>query len=155
MDEIELKAHGKINLSLDVLSRREDGYHNVKMIMQSVALHDTVFLKKEKERGIRLSCNLSSLPTDEGNLMVRAAKLMQEEFSIPDGIGMRLHKRLPVAAGMAGGSSDAAAVFLGLNQLFHLGLSVPELERRAVKLGADIPFCLHRGCFLSEGIGEK
>ena len=155
MDEIELKAHGKINLSLDVLSRREDGYHNVKMIMQSVALHDTVFLKKEKERGIRLSCNLSSLPTDEGNLMVRAAKLMQEEFSIPDGIGMRLHKRLPVAAGMAGGSSDAAAVFLGLNQLFHLGLSVSELERRAVKLGADIPFCLHRGCFLSEGIGEK
>ena len=81
MDEIELKAHGKINLSLDVLSRREDGYHNVKMIMQSVALHDTVFLKKEKERGIRLSCNLSSRPTDEGNLMVRAAKLMQEEFS--------------------------------------------------------------------------
>ena len=117
MDEIELKAHGKINLSLDVLSRREDGYHNVKMIMQSVALHDTVFLKKEEERGIRLSCNLASLPTDEGNLMVRAAKLMQEEFSIPDGIGMRLHKRLPVAAGMAGGSSDAAAVFLGLNQL--------------------------------------
>lgn len=155
MEEIELKAYGKINLSLDVLNRRDDGYHNVKMIMQSVALHDTVLIKKEEKRGIRLSCNIPSLPTDENNLMFRAAKLMLEEFSIPYGVKMQLHKRLPIAAGMAGGSSDAAAVFLGLNQLFHLGLSLADLEKRAVTLGADIPFCLHRGCFLSEGIGEK
>ena len=155
MDEIELKAHGKINLSLDVLGRRDDGYHEVKMIMHTVALHDGIFIKKERERGIRMECNLPSLPTNEENLMVRAAKAIMDEFSIEEGLSLRLMKRLPVAAGMAGGSADAAAVFHGINQLFHLNLSTEELEKRAVKLGADIPFCLHKGCYLSEGIGEK
>ena len=155
MDEIELRAHGKINLSLDVLGRRNDGYHEVKMIMHTVALHDGIFIKKERERGIRMECNLPSLPTNEENLMVRAAKAIMDEFSIEEGLSLRLMKRLPVAAGMAGGSADAAAVFHGINQLFHLNLSTEELEKRAVKLGADIPFCLHRGCYLSEGIGEK
>ena len=151
MDEIELRAHGKINLSLDVLGRRNDGYHEVKMIMHTVALHDGIFIKKERERGIRMECNLPSLPTNEENLMVKAAKAIMDEFSIEEGLSLRLMKRLPVAAGMAGGSADAAAVF----QLFHLNLSTEELEKRAVKLGADIPFCLHKGCYLSEGIGEK
>lgn len=155
MDEIELRAHGKINLSLDVLGRRNDGYHEVKMIMHTIALHDGIFIKKERERGIRMECNLPSLPTNEENLMVRAAKAIMEEFSIEEGLSLRLMKRLPVAAGMAGGSADAAAVFHGINQLFHLNLSTEELEKRAVKLGADIPFCLHKGCYLSEGIGEK
>ncbi len=155
MDEIELRAHGKINLSLDVLGRRNDGYHEVKMIMHTVALHDGIFIKKERERGIRMECNLPSLPTNEENLMVRAAKAIMDEFSIEEGLSLRLMKRLPVAAGMAGGSADAAAVFHGINQLFHLNLSTEELEKRAVKLGADIPFCLHKGCYLSEGIGEK
>ena len=155
MDEIELRAHGKINLSLDVLGRRNDGYHEVKMIMHTVALHDGIFIKKERERGIRMECNLPSLPTNEENLMVRAAKAIMDEFSIAEGLSLRLMKRLPVAAGMAGGSADAAAVFHGINQLFHLNLSTEELEKRAVKLGADIPFCLHKGCYLSEGIGEK
>lgn len=155
MDEIELRAHGKINLSLDVLGRRNDGYHEVKMIMHTVALHDGIFIKKERERGIRMECNLPSLPTNEENLMVRAAKAIIDEFSIEEGLSLRLMKRLPVAAGMAGGSADAAAVFHGINQLFHLNLSTEELEKRAVKLGADIPFCLHKGCYLSEGIGEK
>lgn len=155
MDEIELRAHGKINLSLDVLGRRNDGYHEVKMIMHTVTLHDGIFIKKEREKGIRMECNLSSLPTNEENLMVRAAKAIMDEFSIEEGLSLRLMKRLPVAAGMAGGSADAAAVFHGLNQLFHLNLSTEELEKRAVKLGADIPFCLHKGCYLSEGIGEK
>ena len=155
MDEIELRAHGKINLSLDVLGRRNDGYHEVKMIMHTVALHDGIFIKKERERGIRMECNLPSLPTNEENLMVRAAKAIMDEFSIEEGLSLRLMKRLPVAAGMAGGSADAAAVFHGINQLFHLNLSTEELEKRAVKLGADIPFCLHKGCSLSEGIGEK
>ena len=155
MDEIELRAHGKINLSLDVLGRRNDGYHEVKMIMHTVALHDGIFIKKERERGIRMECNLPSLPTNEENLMVRAAKAIMDEFSIEEGLSLRLMKRLPVAAGMAGGSADAAAVFHGLNQLFHLNLSTEELEKRAVKLGADIPFCLHKGCYISEGIGEK
>lgn len=155
MDEIELRAHGKINLSLDVLGRRNDGYHEVKMIMHTVALHDGIFIKKERERGIRMECNLPSLPTNEENLMVRAAKAIMDEFYIEEGLSLRLMKRLPVAAGMAGGSADAAAVFHGINQLFHLNLSTEELEKRAVKLGADIPFCLHKGCYLSEGIGEK
>ena len=155
MDEIELRAHGKINLSLDVLGRRNDGYHEVKMIMHTIALHDGIFIKKEREKGIRMECNLSCLPTNEENLMVRAAKAIMDEFSIEEGLSLRLMKRLPVAAGMAGGSADAAAVFHGINQLFHLNLSTEELEKRAVKLGADIPFCLHKGCYLSEGIGEK
>ena len=155
MDEIELKAHGKINLSLDVLGRRDDGYHEVKMIMHTVGLYDSIYIRRERKRGIRMECNLPSLPTNEENLMVKAARSILDEFSIEEGLGLRLMKRLPVAAGMAGGSADAAAVFHGMNQLFHLNLSTEELEKRAVKLGADIPFCLHKGCYLSEGIGEK
>lgn len=155
MDEIELKAHGKINLSLDVLGRRDDGYHEVKMIMHTVGLYDSIYIRRERKRGIRMECNLPSLPTNEENLMVRAAKAIMDEFSIEEGLSLRLMKRLPVAAGMAGGSADAAAVFHGMNQLFHLNLSTEELEKRAVKFGADIPFCLHKGCYLSEGIGEK
>ena len=155
MDEIELKAHGKINLSLDVLGRRDDGYHEVKMIMHTVGLYDSIYIRREREKGIRVECNLSSLPTNEENLMVKAARSILDEFSIEEGLSLRLTKRLPVAAGMAGGSADAAAVFHGINQLFHLNLSTEELEKRAVKFGADIPFCLHKGCYLSEGIGEK
>lgn len=155
MDEIELRAHGKINLSLDVLGRRDDGYHAVKMIMHTVGLYDSIYIRREREKGIRMECNLSSLPTNEENLMVKAAKAIMDEFSIEEGLSLRLMKRLPVAAGMAGGSADAAAVFHGMNQLFHLNLSTEELEKRAVKFGADIPFCLHKGCYLSEGIGEK
>ena len=155
MEEMELKAHGKINLSLDVLGRRDDGYHEVKMIMHTVGLYDSIYIRREREKGIRMKCNLSSLPTNEENLMVRAAKAIMDEFSIEEGLSLRLMKRLPVAAGMAGGSADAAAVFHGMNQLFHLNLSTEELEKRAVKFGADIPFCLHKGCYLSEGIGEK
>ena len=155
MDEIELKAHGKINLSLDVLGRRDDGYHEVKMIMHTVGLYDSIYIRREREKGIRMECNLSSLPTNEENLMVKAARSILDEFSIEEGLSLRLTKRLPVAAGMAGGSADAAAVFHGMNQLFHLNLSTEELEKRAVKFGADIPFCLHKGCYLSEGIGEK
>lgn len=155
MDEIELKAHGKINLSLDVLGRRDDGYHAVKMIMHTVGLYDSIYIRREREKGIRMECNLSSLPTNEENLMVKAARSILDEFSIEEGLSLRLIKRLPVAAGMAGGSADAAAVFHGMNQLFHLNLSTEELEKRAVKFGADIPFCLHKGCYLSEGIGEK
>ena len=120
MDEIELRAHGKINLSLAVLGRRNDGYHEVKMIMHTVALHDGIFIKKEREREIRMECNLPSLPTNEENLMVRAAKAIMDEFSIEEGLSLRLMKRLPVAAGMAGGSADAAAVFHGIISSFIL-----------------------------------
>lgn len=155
MEEIELQAHGKINLALDVLGKRSNGYHDVRMIMQSVGLSDTVLLRREKQEGIRLRCTDPSLPTDRRNLMVKAAELLFREFSLEGGLYMELHKRLPVSAGMAGGSTDAAAVLTGLNLLFSLSLKEKELEKRAVQLGADVPFCLHRGTYLAEGIGEK
>lgn len=155
MEEIELQAHGKINLALDVLGKRSNGYHDVRMIMQSVGLSDTVLLRREKQEGIRLRCTDASLPTDRRNLMVKAAELLFREFSLEGGLYMELHKRLPVSAGMAGGSTDAAAVLTGLNLLFSLSLKEKELEKRAVQLGADVPFCLHRGTYLAEGIGEK
>ena len=154
MTEHQIQAHGKINLSLDVRSKRPDGYHEVSMVMHTVQLHDDISLSLEKTPGIRLSTNLPFLPTGEENLMVKAAKLLQEEFSIKEGLSFHLEKRIPVAGGMAGGSTDAAAVLLLMNQVFSLGLSIEELEKRGVKLGADVPFCLHKGCYLSEGIGE-
>ena len=128
MEEQQIQAYGKINLSLDVKRKRPDGYHDVCMVMQTVKLHDRIFLKRENTPGIRLSSNLDFLPTGEDNLMVKAAKLLAEEFSIKDGLSFRLEKRIPVSGGMAGGSTDAAAVLLLMNQVFSLGLSIEELE---------------------------
>ena len=155
LNEMKLQAYGKINLSLDVLRKRPDGYHDVRMVMQTVKLHDNIDLYREDEPGIRLTTNLSFLPVDENNLMVKAAKLLMDEFHIESGLRMFLKKVIPVAAGMAGGSSDAAAVLFGVNRMFDLGLTRDQLMERGVKLGADIPFCLLRGTALSEGIGEK
>lgn len=153
--QLSFNAYGKINLALDVLRRREDGYHEVRMIMQTVKLHDTVILKRRKESGIRLQTNLSYLPIGRNNLAYKAAALLMEEFQIGEGADISLEKRIPVAAGMAGGSSDCAAVLHGINQLFELGLSLEELQKRGVKLGADVPYCLMGGTALAEGIGEK
>ena len=108
-----------------------------------------------EEPGIRLSANLSFLPTNENNLVCRAAAMLMDEFHIRKGLDIRLKKTIPVAAGMAGGSSDAAAAFVGVNRMFRLGLSTEELMRRAVKVGADVPYCILRGTALAEGIGEK
>ncbi len=155
MNQIKLQAYGKINLSLDVLRQRPDGYHDVRMIMQTVKLHDNIDIERTAEPGIQLKTNLSFLPVNEKNLMWRAAKLLSDEFQLRQGVRMTLKKVIPVAAGMAGGSSDAAAVLYGMNRLFQLGLSLPELQKRGVQLGADIPFCLMRGTALSEGIGEQ
>lgn len=154
MDEITVKALAKINLGLDVLRRREDGYHEVKMIMQTIHLYDQLFLEKT-ESDISLETNLKFLPTDPGNLAYRAAALLKEEFHLKEGVHIRLQKRIPVAAGMAGGSTDAAGVLYGMNQMFELGLSRKELMERGVQLGADVPYCLMRGTALAEGIGEK
>ncbi|MGN0343217.1 MAG: 4-(cytidine 5'-diphospho)-2-C-methyl-D-erythritol kinase [Roseburia sp.] len=154
MDEITVKALAKINLGLDVLRRREDGYHEVKMIMQTIHLYDQLFLEKT-ESDISLETNLKFLPTDPGNLAYRAAALLKEEFHLKEGVHIRLQKRIPVAAGMAGGSTDAAGVLYGMNQMFELGLSRKDLMERGVKLGADVPYCLMRGTALAEGIGEK
>ena len=151
---LELKAYGKINLGLDVVRRREDGYHEVRMIMQTVRVYDAIELTRTEEEGIRLSTNLYYLPDNENNLGYRAAKLLMDEFGIRDGVEIKMKKFIPVAAGMAGGSSDAAAVLFGVNKMFGLGLSKQELMERGVRLGADVPYCIMRGTALSEGIGE-
>ena len=151
---LSLKAYGKINLGLDVLRRREDGYHDVRMIMQTVGIFDRVDLIWKEEPGIQVETNLYYLPTNENNLVYKAAKLLMDEFQVQDGLLIRLRKFIPVAAGMAGGSSDAAAVLFGVNKMFRLGLTTEELMQRGVKIGADVPYCILRGTALSEGIGE-
>ena len=155
MREIKLKARAKINLGLDVVRKREDGYHEVRMIMQMINLYDKITLRQRTEPGIIVSTNLSYLPVNEDNLVYRAAKLLMDEFQVSGGLEIVLQKYIPVAAGMAGGSSDAAAVMVGVNRMFHLGLSKKQLMERGVKIGADVPFCIMRGTALAEGIGEK
>lgn len=155
MLEMRMKALAKINLGLDVLRRREDGYHEVRMIMQTLRMYDKITIKKTKEPGIRLKSNLFFVPEDEGNLAYRAAKLLMDEFQVQEGVFIDLQKFIPVAAGMAGGSSDAAAVLYGINRMFHLNLSKKQLMERGVQIGADVPYCILRGTVLAEGIGEK
>lgn len=154
MDSMWINAPAKINLGLDVIRRREDGYHEVKMIMQSIRLFDRLTLTKSKTPGIRLSTNLNFLPVNEDNLVYKSAKLLMDEFGITDGLDIRLDKRIPVAAGMAGGSTDAASCMIAINRLFNLQLSTKKLMDRGVTLGADIPYCITKGTALSEGIGE-
>lgn len=155
MSEMKLKALAKINLGLDVTGCREDGYHEVKMIMQTIYLYDRIFLKPTKRPEIEIKTNLPYLPANENNLAYKAAKILLDEFDIKSGIKIEIQKYIPVAAGMAGGSTDAAAVLFGMNRLFKLGLSRAALMERGVKLGADVPYCIMRGTALAEGIGEK
>lgn len=153
-NDISLKALAKINLGLDVVRRREDGYHEVRMIMQTIQLYDRLDIKRTQEPGIQIQTNLSFLPVNENNLIYKAAKLLMDEFSITDGVSVKLDKRIPVAAGMAGGSTDAAAMLIGVNRLFSLGLTKRQLMERGVQIGADVPYCIMRGAALAEGIGE-
>lgn len=155
MKEISVKALAKINLGLDVVRRREDGYHEVRMVMQTIHLFDRLQIARNHSGDITMSTNLAFLPTNENNLVYKAAKLLKDEFQIKDGIDVKLHKHIPVAAGMAGGSTDAAAVLYGMNRIYDLGLSREELMQRGVKLGADVPYCVMRGTALAEGIGEE
>ena len=154
MNEISIKAYAKINLGLDVIRKREDGYHELKMIMQTINLYDTLTLTATEEPGIQLHINLSSLPCNENNLVVKAAKLMMDTYHITQGVKIELLKHIPIAAGMAGGSADAAATLKAMNELFQLGASREDLMRLGVTLGADIPYCIMEGTALSEGIGE-
>lgn len=154
MNTIMLKAYAKINLGLDVIGKREDGYHEVRMIMQTIRLYDKLCMKKMNKEDIVIKTNLAYLPTNENNLVYKAIQLLRDEFQIKQGLYVELEKHIPVAAGLAGGSSDAAAALVGMNKLFHLQLSKKELMERSVKLGADIPYCILGGTALSEGIGE-
>lgn len=155
MDKLELKALGKVNLGLDILGRKENGYHEVRMVMQTVYLYDRVILERSITPGITVETNLKFLPVNENNIAYRAADLMRKEFGINEGIKIILDKHIPVAAGMAGGSANAAAVLFGMNRMYGLGLSEEELKKRGVGLGADVPYCIMRGTVLAEGIGEK
>ena len=152
---MRLRALAKINLGLDVIRKREDGYHEVRMIMQTINMYDQLEIDIKEEPGISITTNLPFIPTNENNLVYKAAKLLMDEFHIEKGITVELQKFIPVAAGMAGGSSDAAATMIGMNRLFGLGLTVRQLMERSVSIGADVPYCLLRGTALAEGIGEK
>ena len=155
MNEIRLKAFAKINLGLDVLGKREDGYHELKMVMQTVNLYDRITVRREKKDEITVRTNLPYLPKDSHNLAYKAADLLKQEFGLKDGVSIHIQKHIPVAAGLAGGSSNGAAVLYAMNRLFELGLSMEELKRRGVRIGADVPYCLMRGTALAEGIGDK
>lgn len=155
MDHYQMKAYAKINLALDVIKKLENGYHEVKMIMQTIGIYDEICFSKCEE-GIHLTIeDGGALPADENNLVYKAAKLMFEKYSIPSGIQIHLKKNIPIAAGMAGGSTDAAATFKGINRLFDLDLSLEELMALGVQVGADVPYCILGGTALAEGIGEK
>lgn len=154
IDKTTQRAYAKINIGLDVLRRRADGYHEVKMIMQTVDIYDELVLERRKQPGIELRMDNSELPSGGDNLICRAADLLFREKEITGGVNISLTKRIPIAAGMAGGSADAAAALRGVNELFDLGYSLTELQALGVGLGADIPYCLAGGIMLSEGIGE-
>ena len=155
MDSIRLQARAKINLSLDVLGKREDGYHDVRMVMQTIGIYDRLIITKIPENEIRIQSNLFYLPINENNLIYKAAKLLKDEFRFAGGVDVNLNKFIPVAAGMAGGSTDAASTLFGINKIYELGLSQNKLMELGVQIGADVPYCIMRGTALAEGIGEK
>ena len=151
---MRLRALAKINLGLDVLRKREDGYHEVRMVMQTIRMYDQLDITRNIQPGIHIKTNLPYLPVNENNLVFKAAKLLMDEFQIQEGLSIQLKKVIPVSAGMAGGSSDAAAALVGVNKIFALGLSRKELMERGRQIGADVPYCVMRGTALAEVIGE-
>ncbi|WZL80667.1 4-(cytidine 5'-diphospho)-2-C-methyl-D-erythritol kinase [Vallitaleaceae bacterium 9-2] len=155
MREIKLKARAKINISLDVIGRRDNGYHDVLMIMQTINLYDKLLLRKQKENQITIHTNLPYLPVDERNLVYKIIQFMKEKYAIDDGVYVDLYKMIPVAAGMAGGSSDAAQTIIGMNKLFQLRLSQNEMMDIGEQFGADIPYCIMQGTVLASGLGEQ
>ncbi len=154
MNEYQMKAYAKINLGLDVVRRLENGYHEVKMVMQTVGIYDELSFEKA-EAGITVTTDSGELPTDENNLIYKAAKLMIDTYQIQGGVRIHLQKNIPIAAGMAGGSTDAAATMKGINRLYDLDCTLKELVELGVKIGADVPYCILGGTALAEGIGEK
>ena len=155
MDDIKLRARAKINITLDAIRKMENGYHELEMIMQTVNLCDNLHIKKTNTGKVELKSNLVWLPCDSRNLVYRAAEYMRETYNIKEGIEIELVKNIPVAAGLAGGSSDCAATLVGINNLFRLNISQEELMKIGKSFGADVPYCILRGTALAEGIGEK
>ncbi|MFQ9310960.1 MAG: 4-(cytidine 5'-diphospho)-2-C-methyl-D-erythritol kinase [Paraclostridium sordellii] len=155
MNSIGLKSRAKINLSIDVLGKRQDGYHIVEMIMQTIDLYDNLKITQIEEDSIKIKSNSQDIPLNQDNIVYKAANILKEKFNIKKGIEISIQKNIPVAAGMAGGSSNAAAVLVGLNRIWDLGLNQLELKDIALQLGADVPFCITGGSALAQGIGEE
>lgn len=151
---MEIKAYAKINIALDVIGKREDNYHLLRMIMQTIDLYDVINIEPIDE-GIEIKCNKHYVPTDERNLAYKAAKLFMDTYNIKQGVMIDIVKNIPVSAGLAGGSTDAAAVLKIMNKMFNIGASDSELKKLGLKLGADVPYCINGGTALCEGIGEK
>lgn len=151
---MEINAYAKINIGLDVIRRRPDGYHEVRMIMQQIGLHDVLYIDREDVPGIRIRTGKEELSSGEDNLIYKAAKLLMDEYNLSGGVRVDLQKNIPIAAGLAGGSTDAAATLIAINRLYDLGLSQEELMKLGVRIGADVPFCIMGGCAMAEGIGE-
>jgi 4-diphosphocytidyl-2-C-methyl-D-erythritol kinase len=160
MNEVKLKAYAKINIGLDVLNRKPDGYHNVRMVMQTIELYDKLRIKREKEANleeskITIHTNLPYLPTDQRNLVYQIIEELLERFDIKASVFVDLYKMIPVAAGLAGGSTDAAATIIGMNDLFDFGMTMEDMVDFGKSFGADIPYCMYGGTALVEGIGEE
>lgn len=154
MDKLQLKAYGKINLGLDVIRKRPDGYHDLDMIMQMVDVYDDIIIEKKAGEEIVVKADAAVLSNGKDNLAYMAAKMLFDEFGIKSGVEITIHKRIPIAGGMAGGSSDCATTLIGINEMFNLGLSKQQLMERGVKLGADVPYCVLGGTAIARGIGE-
>ena len=155
MQKIRIRAHAKINLYLDVVGKREDGYHNLETIFHAIALHDDVIIRKQDTNTIAVQCEHPAVPSDSRNLAHRAAQCLSDAVGGIGGISIEIQKRIPVAAGLAGGSANAAAVLHGVNELFRLGFTQETLMGFGAQLGADVPFCLHGGAALGTGIGDR
>lgn len=155
MEKIHIEARAKINLTLDVLYKRPDDYHEVEMIMQTIALKDSVYIELLPEKAIKLTSDCDCIPCDETNLAWKAADIMMSQYCLDAGLKITVHKKIPVAAGLAGGSADAAAVIKGVNRLFGLNKDEDELKNLGTKIGADVPFCIQGGTALARGIGER
>lgn len=153
MNSVECRAYAKINLSIDVIGKRPDGYHNVRMLMQQISLYDIVRVT-EKESGIEVVCDFPGVPSGEKNIAWKAAKALLDKYKIDKGLSIDIMKNIPAAAGLAGGSADAAAVLKSVNNIFSMGLSMDELCFIGKNVGADVPFCILGGTALAEGIGE-
>ncbi|PEB16489.1 4-(cytidine 5'-diphospho)-2-C-methyl-D-erythritol kinase [Bacillus toyonensis] len=150
-----VKAPAKINLSLDVLGKRQDGYHEVKMIMTTIDLADRLELMELAEDRIEILSHNRYVPDDQRNLAYQAAKLLKEKFNVKKGVSITIEKTIPVAAGLAGGSSDAAATLRGLNKLWNLGLTIDELAELGSEIGSDVSFCVYGGTAIATGRGER
>ena len=151
---MKIKAYAKINISLDIVGKREDGYHLLEMIMQSIDLYDEISIEKQKE-DITITCDKQYVPVDERNLAYKAAKLFKEEYNITSGVSININKNIPVCAGLGGGSTDAAAVLKIMNKLFDINASEEKLMELGLKLGADVPYCISGGTAICKGIGEE